>query len=111
MPVTTKQRKKLKTYIRIVGVDGEKIVGCNVDGLIKHIESKFEEGMTWENWSFDGWHIDHVIPISLFDLTKPKEQKKAIHYTNLQPMWGNENLKKNNKVEGEINEITKICTK
>ena len=74
-------------------------VGCSTEQLKNYLESKFEDGMTWDNWSVDGWHIDHVIPCSSFDLTKEKNQKKCFHYTNLQPLWAKDNLEKSNKLD------------
>ena len=54
--------------------------------------------MTWENWSFKGWHLDHIIPLDSFDLSKEEDKKKAYHYTNLQPLWAKDNLSKGNKI-------------
>ena len=62
--------------------------------LKKHIEIQFKEGMSWENHSLNGWHIDHIIPCASFDLTDPDQQKKCFHYTNLQPLEKIENIKK-----------------
>jgi hypothetical protein len=50
--------------------------------------------MTWENYGRKGWHIDHKKPISCFDLNDQEQLKEACHYTNLQPMWAIENIKK-----------------
>ena len=72
-----------------------KLVGCSKDYLRKHIEKQFKSGMTWENHGRYGWHIDHIIPLSKFDPKDPIEVKKANHYSNLQPLWAIENLKKN----------------
>jgi hypothetical protein len=74
------------------------LLGCSVEELKLHIESQFKAGMSWENWSYRGWHIDHIIPITFFDLNDFKQRKSAFHHTNLQPMWGVENMKKSNKI-------------
>jgi hypothetical protein len=74
------------------------LLGCSLEDLRRHIERQFQPGMTWENWGRYGWHIDHIIPVSYFDMADPEQQKQAWHYTNLQPLWAEDNLKKNNKI-------------
>lgn len=78
------------------------LLGCSWEEAKNHIQSKFKEGMTWENYGYYGWHIDHIIPCSFFDLTDPEQQKKCFHYTNLQPLWGLENISKGNKLPDEL---------
>ncbi len=73
-------------------------LGCSIDFLKIHLEQQFQEGMTWDNWNKTGWHIDHVKPLASFDLTSREELLKACHYTNLQPLWAEENLSKGCKV-------------
>jgi hypothetical protein len=67
-------------------------LGCTVPELKKHLESKFQPGMTWDNYG--GWHIDHIKPLASFDLTDRAQFLQACHYTNLQPLWAEENLRK-----------------
>lgn len=74
-------------------------LGCSKEELIQHLESQFSEGMTWENWSLNGWHIDHIRPISSFDLSDPAQVKECFHYSNLQPLWAIDNLKKSDSWE------------
>ena len=66
-----------------------------------HLQEKWLPGMSWENYGYYGWHIDHIIPCSKFDLSKLEEQKKCFHFTNLQPLWAADNIKKSNKVNYE----------
>lgn len=74
-----------------------KLVGCSLDELKLYIESQFQQGMSWDNWSLHGWHLDHIRPLSSFNLIDYEEQKKAFHYTNLQPLWAKDNLSKGAK--------------
>ena len=76
-------------------------MGCNVEFLKLYLESQFQTGMNWENYGLHGWHIDHIIPVSSFDLTDITQVYKCFHYTNLQPLWAVDNLHKSNKV-GQI---------
>lgn len=73
-----------------------KLIGCSREDLKIYLESKFKDGMSWEN--YNKWHIDHIIPCSSFDLTKEEEQRKCFHYTNLQPLWASDNIRKSNKI-------------
>ena len=72
------------------------MLGCTINELWIHLEKQFKQGMTRQNHG--KWHIDHIIPCSSFDLTKPEEQSKCFHYTNLQPLWASENLAKGSKI-------------
>ena len=71
------------------------LAGCTTEQLRLHIESQFAHGMNWDNKS--EWHIDHIIPVSAFDLSTEEGQRAAFHYTNLQPLWAAENRKKHAK--------------
>ena len=75
-----------------------KLLGCNGIFLKSYLESQFVNGMFWDNYG--QWHVDHIRPCNSFDLSKPEEQKKCFHYSNLQPLWAIDNLKKSGRVEG-----------
>jgi hypothetical protein len=79
------------------------LLGCGLDELKQHLESQFQPGMTWDNWSRHGWHIDHVLPLSCFDLSNPEQLRQACHYSNLRPLWAKDNLTKGSRV-GEDDE-------
>lgn len=81
-----------------------KDLGCSIRELKIRLESTFYtrktgEEMSWSNYGRKGWHIDHRIPLSSFDLTNREDFLKAVHYTNLQPLWAEDNLYKGDRVE------------
>ncbi len=75
------------------------LVGCTAAELKGHIESLFLPQMSWANRHL--WHVDHIIPLAKFDLSDPMQQEAAFHYTNLQPLWACDNLRKGDKVPGQ----------
>lgn len=83
---------------KVMTVSAVTDLGCSIEFLMEYLSSKFQEGMSWENYGKQGWHIDHILPLSKFNLEDPTEFKVANHYTNLQPLWAIDNLKKWNKV-------------
>jgi len=72
------------------------LLGCTAEHARFHIESQFTEGMTWENI-----HVDHIQPCASFDLEDPSEQRKCFHYSNLQPLFASDNLRKSDKIVPE----------
>ncbi len=106
-----KERKKNEPILRLkmlyrskinklLGSKKEKtfeLIGCTPEELKIHIEKKFDTGMSWENHGIRGWHIDHIIPVS--SAKNEEELKKLCHFTNLQPLWGVENIRKRDKIQ------------
>jgi len=68
------------------------LTGCTTEFLMTYIESKFADDMNWDNYG--KWHIDHIIPCASFDLESLEEQKKCFHWSNLQPLWAADNIRK-----------------
>lgn len=81
----TKENKSKRTF---------DIIGLDKDNFKSYIENKFADGMTWENYG--KWHIDHIIP--LCEAKTENDVLKLNHYSNLQPLWAEDNLKKNRKI-------------
>jgi hypothetical protein len=75
----------------------EALLGCTVAALIQYLEERFLPGMSWGNYGLRGWHIDHIKPSALFDLSKEEERLACFHYTNLQPLWARDNIVKGKK--------------
>jgi hypothetical protein len=90
-------RARLNEVFRINGYTkrskSQEIIGCSYEFLRGYIESKFVDGMTWENRNL--WHIDHIIPLS--SAKCEMDIIKLSHYTNLQPLWAEDNQRKGNK--------------
>ena len=74
------------------------LLGITFPEFKLYIENKFTEGMCWEKLFTGEIHLDHIVPVSKFNLIDPEEQKKAFHYTNMQPLWARDNLIKHYKV-------------
>ena len=101
-------RNRINKVIRRKVLNGEKDIarggsavrdlGCSIKFLKQYLESKFLPGMTWDNYSMNGWVIDHKICLASFDLTNREQFLKACHYTNLQPLWADVNIIKKDRV-------------
>lgn len=109
-----KKRKATFPHVRLIGnmrrrlclaLNGKaksastmRLVGCDRDALVKHIEGHFKDGMGWHNYGMSGWVVDHIIPVSLFDMNLADHQRACFHFLNLQPLWSSLNSAKRNKV-------------
>ena len=73
-------------------VDKDNCSGCSFPELVRHIEAQWYDGMSWTNYG--SWHIDHIVPISSVDLNDFDAAMRVFHFSNLQPLWAHENVKK-----------------
>lgn len=89
------------------------LVGCPLDELRRHLESLWQPGMTWENYGFDGWHIDHKQPCASFDMSNESDRRQCFHYSNLQPLWAKQNFDKGTRICQSVDscESGSACTK
>jgi hypothetical protein len=93
-------RSRVKEYLKTKNITTKNrtfdFVCCTPQELKEHLEKKFISGMSWDNYGLYGWHIDHIIPLSY--AKNEEELYKLCHFTNLQPMWAIENIKKGSKI-------------
>ena len=87
------------------------LIGCSMPEFFRWIEDQFLPGMSWENYG-PVWHIDHIRPCATYDLLEPDQQRACFHYTNLQPLFATDNLRKGAKWEGRprrlIGEVRRV---
>ena len=91
-------RRRLARYVQKKTSNTVELLGCSPIELRLHLESLWMQGMSWDNYGLEGWHIDHKLPITSFNLSCPEQVKKCFHYTNLQPLWAKDNLSKGAKI-------------
>lgn len=107
--LASKVRSRVKNYVRKNKISKKekthKYLGCTYRFFKDYIESKFTDGMNWERLLRGEIHVDHIRPISSFNLLDENEIKKAFHYTNCQPLWARDNLKKSAKWNPENNDF------
>lgn len=73
------------------------LLGCSIQDFKIYLETKFEVGMSWNNYG-SVWHIDHIMPCAIFDLSRTEHQKRCFHFSNLQPLFASENQKKHKSI-------------
>lgn len=89
-------RSRLNLAIKNNYIGGKAVreLGCSISEFKEYLESKFQPGMTWDNYGRKGWHIDHIKPLCQFNLLDDEQVKVACNYKNLQPLWSEDNLRK-----------------
>ena len=93
-------RNRLRKIMKSIKTKKDKptkeFLGCSMEALKIYLENQFSTGMSWDNYG--KWHLDHIKPCCSFDLTDIEQQKICFHYTNLQPLWAIDNMKKGRKI-------------
>jgi hypothetical protein len=92
--VSENLRSRLNTALRHQSKTGSAIrdLGCSIEDFKTYITTKFSPGMTWDNYG--EWELDHIIPLSRFNLTDRNQLLMALNYTNYQPLWKIDNIRK-----------------
>ena len=95
---TQRLRCRMRNWLRRgkKSASTQNLVGCTFKECKQWLENQFVDGMSWENR--DKWHIDHMMPLKTFNVLDPEQQRIACHYTNLQPLWGPENISQGSKI-------------
>ena len=90
-------RSRISRLIKGKSKLAEKTLGCSREHFIKHLEVQFKRGMNWKNYGTH-WHLDHHIPVCAHDQSNKKEFEACWHFSNLKPMWKQDNLRKGSKI-------------
>jgi hypothetical protein len=93
-------RKRLRDVLRGKRA-ARAVVGCTKRELEIYLQSQFTKEMHWNNYG-TYWHVDHIVPVSHFDLTNPEHCKLVHHYTNLRPMEAVANMRRGNRIEHSV---------
>lgn len=83
------------------------LIGCTGADLAAHIEKQFKRGMSWDNYG-SKWHVDHIAPLSYFDMSNPDDQRRAWNWQNLRPLWALQNITEGN-MRGECQTFLPLC--
>jgi len=102
-PLASRMRSRIKMALRRARLKPSdkcrtiEYLGCSWAEYTTYLEGLFTPDMTWEAFNRGEIHIDHIRPLALFDLTKQEERQKALHWSNTQPLWGKDNMRKGAK--------------
>ena len=89
-------RRRMKLALKRGWKTGSAVrdLGCTIDFFREYLEGLWAEGMSWDN--LGEWHLDHIKPLESYDLTDEDQYREACHYTNIQPLWAIDNIRKGN---------------
>lgn len=92
-------RQGLKNYRAGRGCSAVRDLGCSLAEVVAHLEKQWAPGMSWSNYGSgkNKWNIDHIRPMYSFNLSDVEQQRKAVHFSNLRPLWQEDNLRRPRK--------------
>lgn len=89
-------RKAMKAKAQVKSSRTFELIGCTGAELAAHIEKQFKRGMSWKNYG-SAWHVDHITPLSYFDMSNPDDQRRAWNWQNLRPLPAIQNITEGNR--------------
>ena len=93
--LTSNLRNLIRSAIKrgggIKSIKSETLIGCSIKECREHLEQQFRDGMEWDNWDLEGWHIDHIRPCNSFNMEEEEQQRVAFNWRNLSPLWSKDN--------------------
>jgi hypothetical protein len=87
---------------RLKTVSAVQDLGCTPEQLKAHLEKQFQGGMSWDNYGKYGWHVDHIFPLARVDQTDKEQMQNVVHYSNLQPLWAEDNIRKSDNIMNNV---------
>ena len=90
-------RTRFHSFVSTKGKHTFDVLGVPCDTFLSWIEFQFEEGMSWNNYGTE-WHLDHILPVSKFDMTNETDKKVCFSWANFQPLYSQDNLSKSNSI-------------
>ena len=103
-------RSKIHKFLKNQPTSFIQLIECDLDFFKKWVEFRFEESMNWENFG-SVWQLDHIIPLTAFDMGNDSNKRVCFHWTNFQPLFSNENRTKSNNIQLHyyFNNIVNVC--
>lgn len=98
--IAMRMRSMISEYAKHKTDKTFKMLGYSTIELVNHLEKKFTEGMSWDNYGRGGWHIDHIRPLASFNKEDSNWLSIAFSLDNLQPLYESENCSKGSLYNG-----------
>ena len=97
--LNTRISDALKKQGMVKAAKTAKLIDAEIADFKAYLSANWEEGMSWDNYGKEGWHVDHIRPCASFDLTDEEQQLVCFNWRNLRPMWGADNISKSDNYD------------